>query len=393
MTLRQRKTSYFVLEGMNAFATTYYFFYLFFHMERHFGFGNLQNLSLAAGNGLLYMVGSLWGGRCGQRWGCAQALRVGFTVMALALGSGIWISSATGQVLVMVVWTVGMCFTWPNLEAAVSHIDDPARLPRMIGIYNLVWAGVGALAFFVGGALIERLGSRSLFWVPATIHVTQLVWLSVSHWTNPTPQAAAEASPGAPTQSATVHRPPDRLTARRFLHLAWMANPFAYVAMNTMIAVTPSIAQSLQLTQTMAGFYCSVWFFTRFLTFLGLWLWPAWHYRFDWFLASFLVLIVSLAAILLVPSLAVLILAQIGLGWAVGLIYYSSLYYSMDASDAKAQHGGFHEAAIGLGVFLGPAVGASSLHLFPHYPSSGAWAVCGLLMLGLSGLLWRYRRS
>ena len=36
----------------------------------------------------------------------------------------------------------------------------------MIGIYNIVWAGGGALAYFVGGALLEGLGMTSLFLVP-----------------------------------------------------------------------------------------------------------------------------------------------------------------------------------------------------------------------------------
>ena len=51
MTSRRLKTGYFALEGLNSFATSFYFYYLFFFMQRQFGFGNLGNLSLAAGNG------------------------------------------------------------------------------------------------------------------------------------------------------------------------------------------------------------------------------------------------------------------------------------------------------------------------------------------------------
>jgi len=59
--------------------------------------------------------------------------------------------------------------------------------------------------------------------------------------------------------------------------------------------------------------------------------------------------------------------AQILFGFSVGLIYYSSLYYSMDVGEASGAHGGFHEAALGVGIFAGPAVGATTLFLFPHY--------------------------
>ena len=67
-------------------------------------------------------------------------------------------------------------------------------------------------------------------------------------------------------------------------------------------------------------------------------------------------------------------------------MYHSSLFYSMDVGDTKGEHGGLHEAAIGLGNFAGPAVGAASLYFLPHYANAGALAVSGLLTLGLAAL-------
>lgn len=57
----------------------------------------------------------------------------------------------------------------------------------------------------------------------------------------------------------------------------------------------------------------------------------------------------------------------------------------MDIGDTKGEHGGFHEAAIGVGIFGGPAVGAASLLGFPHLPNMNAWTVSALL---LAGLVW-----
>ena len=61
--------------------------------------------------------------------------------------------------------------------------------------------------------------------------------------------------------------------------------------------------------------------------------------------------------------------------------------------DTKGEHGGIHEAAIGLGNFAGPAAGAVSLHFLPQYANSGTLAVTGLLLLGLGGLLVIWRRG
>ncbi len=41
------------------------------------------------------------------------------------------------------------------------------------------------------------------------------------------------------------------------------------------------------------------------------------------------------------------VVAQIAFGISVGLIYYSSLFYSMDVGETKGEHGGLHEAMIG----------------------------------------------
>jgi len=120
---------------------------------------------------------------------------------------------------------------------------------------------------------------------------------------------------------------------------------------------------------------------------LGLWFWPGWHYRFRWLLAAYLGLVGTFAVILLVPHLAVMVAAEIVLGLAIGLIYYSSLFYSMDVGDTKGEHGGLHEAAIGLGNFAGPAVGAASLYFLPQVANASAWAVSGLLLCGLAGLV------
>lgn len=383
MSLRQSKTGYFVLEGLNSFATSFYFYYLFFFMQRQFAFGNRENLTLAAVNGAIYTVFAWLAGKFGQRFGYEKALLAGFGTMSAALLAGVAVQSTWGQVAVMVVWTVGICFTWPNLEALVSEKETPAGLQRMIGIYNLVWAGAGALAYFSGGILLEQLGLRSLFWVPLIFHLAQIGLLQ---WLRGRRAAPSAPKTGQEMGSAQLNpRPIARV--RLFLRMAWLANPFAYVAINTVVAVVPGLAQELNLGPAQAGIFCSIWFFARMGTFLWLWLWTGWHYRAGWFLGAYVLLVGSYALILLVPQWLVILLAQITFGMALGLIYYSSLYYSMDVSETKGEHGGLHEAAIGVGLCVGPAIGAAALHFFPGSPHSGAWAVSVALCGGLAGLV------
>jgi len=406
---RRLKTGYFVLEGLNSAATVYYLYYFYFYMEKVFGFDNKANLCLAALSGGTYALFAWGGGRFAQRFGYFTALKIGYGVMAGALGVGSQLQSAPGQISVMVTVVAGMCFTWPTLEALVSEGEPRAGLQQMVGTYNAIWAGTGAVAYFTGGAMLDRLGLRSLFFVPMVLLITELAltfWLADrvrrirgrNGGIDPSRSILDETgilTPAAAAFPAEIH-PQSPARAKSFLRMAWLANPFAYIGINTLIAVMPGIARRLELSTMLAGFWGSLWCFARFGTFVGLWLWPGWHYRFRWLLAAYLALVCTFLTILLAPNLPALVAAQVVFGGAVGLIYYSSLFYSMDMSETKGAHGGIHESAIGLGNCAGPVVGAATLQFLPQYSHSGALAVTFLLLCGLGGLAaiwWSGRAS
>src|SRR5271165_4540575 len=145
---RRLKIGYFVLEGLNSAATVYYFYYFYFYMKEVFGFDNKANLCLAVLNGGTCALFAWGGGRFAQRFGYFTALEIGFGVMIAALGVGAQLQSAAGQILVMLAVVAGMCFTWPTLEALVSEGEPRAGLQQMVGIYNAIWAGMGAVAYF-----------------------------------------------------------------------------------------------------------------------------------------------------------------------------------------------------------------------------------------------------
>ncbi len=387
---RRLKTGYFILEGLNSFSTVYYFYYFYFFMQTEFGYGNRANLLLAALNGAVYAFMAWQGGIFAQRFGYFTALKVGFGIMIGALTVGSQLHSPGGHIVVMAVTVVGMCFTWPTLEALVSEGETRVGVQRMVGIYNITWAGTGAVAYFTGGALLEKLGPRSLFYIPAAIQLGQL---GLSLWLESQARRPVQATAASCTAPVPEPHPHPAARTKVFLRLAWLANPFAYIAINTLIAVIPGVAQRLGLSTMLAGFCCSLWCFARLAAFFVLWHWDGWHYRFRWLLVAYFVLIGTFAAVVMAPNLAVLVLAQMVFGTVAGLIYYSSLFYSMDLGDTKGEHGGIHEAAIGLGNFAGPAVGAASLHFLPQYANSSTFAVSGLLLLGLGGLLAIWRKG
>lgn len=384
------KCWFFILEALNALGTTYYFYYLYFFTEKEHGFSKIQNLLLAAAIGLTYGVGSMLGGRFAQRRGYFTALRVGYGLMLCANGIGAFVPGLATQLPLMFAAAIGMAFTWPALEALVSEGEPRHRLQRNVGIYNFVWGGFGALAYFSGGALISVWTFKAMFLVPAAIHLVQLMLGLVLERAAGRERRASRATSPAEGQGASLdsrERLRAPVDAPGFLKMAWLANPFAYLAINTVVAVIPTLAARLELSVKWAGIFCSVWLFVRTGSFVALWLWPGWHYRFRWLVGAYAMMTLSFGAMLLVPNLWVIGAAQVAFGLALGLIYYSSLYYSMDVGETKGEHGGFHEAMIGAGSCAGPAVGAAVQHFYPQSPNSSTWAVGTLMCGGLVALL------
>jgi MFS family permease len=263
-------------------------------------------------------------------------------------------------VALTMVGSLGMCLTWPALEALVSEGEPPARLQGLIGAYNVVWAVTAGFAYFTGGALQLKWGwTISLCYVPAGLLILELAlaaWLRRKVRQQPAVTGQAPLPLLHPMRES--YRSP--IAPATFLKLALVANPMAYLAINTVISSAPALAQRLNFSPMLAGFVCSIWLFARAGAFVALWLWPGWHYRFRFLAAAYVALMLSFGVMLLAPHLCVLVLAQLFFGPAVGLIYYSSLFYSM--------------------------------RFFPAHAGSGAWAVCLLLTPGLIFLYWlRYR--
>jgi MFS family permease len=113
-----------------------------------------------------------------------------------------------------------------------------------------------------------------------------------------------------------------------------------------------------------------------------------WHRRTGLLLAASVTMLIAFIGTIaagaldpwnLAPALAAMAVAQIVLGLSLGTIYSASLYFGMAVSDGSTEHGGYHEALIGLGQILGPLVGATMQWIRP----GALWPA----VIGLSGVV------
>jgi len=379
------KAGYFLLEGLNSFASAFFFNHLLFHLRDHHGFTQLDTLWLLAAFGTVYAVSSVGAGRFAQRFGYFTSLTIGFGGLMVAVGVGWAWPALVGQLAAAGVWSVAICFTWPVLEALCSEFETPERLPDRLGLYNVVWSVLQAVGVAVGGIAVAMLGPKTLYIVPLIVYGIQLAhlpWLHRQRGRYLAKHHGGSHKPPAHPPGGPIH----------FQTMAWIANPLAYMAANVLTASLPALAQQLHLSQAEAGVWLGLWNWVRSAGFLALWYWTGWHYRFGLFLAGFCAVIGGFLGTMLAPSVAVAVAAQAGLGLGIALVYYSSIFYAMDGSDSHGEQGGTHEALIGLGLGGGPALTGLAV-VWTGSPVYAVLGVTALLSSGIVGVSWVNRRA
>jgi len=345
---------YYVLELLSAAACTLYSVGIFFWTRERFGFSDTANLLLGATNGLVYVPMAWWGGRWVDRVGGDRALRWGFGGCALALAGVAWLPWPVAAFLGMAIYIGGVAPTWPALEAAIMHAPVGGPAPRRLGIYNLVWAGGNALAA-LGGVWLFRRQPSAIFWLPALVYAGMALALCRAPRHVYAPLGAAPPPVFAPDA-----RPAAKIAARRrFMRLGRMANALGYVLLGAFTALLPALSERLRWTPGQGFWLITLLYAARVAVFAILTYWTGWQDRRGWSWAALWAAPAALLVAFTAWHPALTLLALVVFGAAIGLSYSASIVYSLDqATSGRGGEGGAHEAALGLGVLIGPLVGA-----------------------------------
>jgi hypothetical protein len=362
---------------------------VFFYTNHRFGWTLLQNFLLAAGQGVMYVVGSLLASRvsewCGSRTRTLVGLYLTMTLLAIL---GLMAQSPVVVTIILLAYTLVCSFNWPALESLVAAGADAHEMSRRIGTYNLVWAGLGAVVVAVNGTIIDH-WPTGVFLIPVIVHgLSAVLMLAVGR----------ETPPDADAQDHHTEAPAALQEQRNLaLWLSRISLPATYVVIYSLMAMMPSLPLLHDLSTAQRTALGSVWVAARWVAFLLLGMAAWWHTRPKLLLAAAVLMLVAFLGIVWRPGDVIaglpiagltpylwMVAWQCALGAALGMIYSGSLYFGMVVSEGSTEHGGYHEALIGLGGAIGPGAGALTQALFPGSLTAGILAVA--VILGLSVL-------
>jgi MFS family permease len=402
---------FYVVEGVTSHAVALMLASIYFYTTSRFGWRSMENFLLAATLGVVYVLGALSAHAVSTRLGRRRALVLTYGVMsAAAIGALAGAHSPRLLVPVLLVYSGLSAVTWPALESLVSSGASAGELSRRLGVYNCVWSGTGAVTVALAGLLLKYWPSGT-FIIPAFWHAAMalLLWrvLSQAEELIASPGTPGEGGEGSPSEITnlksetqeleTIGPEPELLRARTLaLWMSRLALPATFVVISSLLAAMPTLPLIQQLdpaTRTIAG---SVWMAARWLAFLALGATVWWHTRPRALLGASVLILAAFVAITFRPEwlpgapelttrtwMAWIIVWQIVLGAALGLIYAASLYFGMVLSDGSTEHGGYHEALIGLGTVIGPGAGYAAERLGGGEPRWGVLAVAVVLALSV----------
>ncbi|MCX7847086.1 MAG: MFS transporter [bacterium] len=374
---------YYALEGAHSLACTLFTTCVMFWTERRYGYSSAWNLWLNAVQGLAYVVSSWVGGMLADRLGYDRQLRVAIVAAGVLLLCG-WLPAWRGTPFVVTtLYALTMGATWPALEAVILHAPGRLTMPQRMGIYNVMWAVVGAVGVF-GSAPLFALRPSVVFWLPGVLHAGEALYMWVRR------------GRGGEGVGLTAMELPHRgnhvafLLKRRLLYTAWVANAVGYMLCAAFVAVAPFVGQRLGLSVRDAIWLVSVYLIARGVGFVLFWRWEGWHYHVVWNVAAAIVGPASMAVVLLISHAGAAVVALAMFGLAHSMSYAGSLYYSVDRGEEKGAHSGLHEAILGLGIFAGPLAGAAGAALWRAPFAAEVTVLTMAFCATIAGLGWIY---
>ncbi len=329
---------------------------VFFVTDAAHRFSRAENFALGVAMGFAYILGALAVGPALRRltarlpWLSSRgALAILMALMsapcaiawATAAPWSIWLFAITYQPLAGALW--------PITESYVSGGRRAHALRRAIGAFNYTWSSAIAVAFWAMAPLRDA-SPLAVFLGVAIIHLLSA--------------GLTRIFPPEPARHLDEAAAPHPESYERLLPVFRWLLATSYLVMYALGPALPSRAESdLRIAIHWATPVVSAWLVSRVLMFLLMERWHGWHGRWRTPIWTTAAMFVGFGLALLAPSVPLFVLGLAVFGIGVGGIYCGALYYAMEVGAAQVEAGGAHEATIGAGMTLGPALGLASAGL------------------------------
>lgn len=345
---------------------------IYFIAKLEYGFTARDSLILAFVNGVLYTAVAVLAGPI------VRGLERHMSPRS-ALGVILGVQAALAPLVmifphVAVLWMTAVVMTslgalqWPIVQHFLASGRHGRDMRSTIGWWNASWMAATAIGLALAGPL-QKYGLTQ--WaIPSLLPINLLAMAFLAQFpSHPATHHHDEQSRHVPSS----YRP--LLSASRVLH------PMGYLVIGALAPILPYLFGELGTSEGMQAPISSTWHIARLVAVLVLWRSAFWHGRGASLMVAGVLLALGFVLAVSAPNEAVLITGLTALGLGQGAIYYSAIYYGLAVGRAEVEAGGTHEALVGAGYFIGPAIGLTTYALGGE-TSDFIGAVLGALSVG-----------
>jgi MFS family permease len=319
-----------------------------FVAKAQFAWGESANFALLAITAALYSIWALAMGRLmhASRGWLTPRGAILLSLAAMAAGCipiAIWPNEAMLW-LAACVASLAAASLWPVVESYVAGGRHGGAMRSALGWWNLSWTIAVPVAMGLMGPLLAAGSAVMAIALLAPVNALALLFLPCLP-TRPAPHDPEHAA----TEMSTEY--PHLLRSVRSLL------PCSYVLVGALSPLMPYRLADLNVEIGWQTPIVASWMLGRIVVLVLLWRTSFWHGRWGTLLLGSLALFAGFAAVVLGPSLWLLLAGLAAFGVGMGVIYYAAIYYALSVGHAEVDAGGKHEALIGAGYTLGPLLG------------------------------------
>jgi predicted MFS family arabinose efflux permease len=270
-------------------------------------------------------------------------------IIALVIIMGMWARSV--WMLIVLAGLAGAVAShfWPPLEHWLGRMAPPEQLYRVLGTFNIWWCS--------GISLGTALCGLSYGWHPRLPLVTScFCLLLIAGLVQVVSRRTRRAVPLSHTVADAPAHPQAGFTKRLFLTYARISIFLTYAAMGSIFALFPKLGQHLGMSKPAVSRILFFLFFGQLASFVVLGKSSKWQYRIVPLLSIHALSSVAFALLFVLESSAVLAIAFVVIGFAAGLSWFSSLFYTLHRPDTAEAFAGVHESLLSGGRVIGPLV-------------------------------------
>jgi MFS transporter, ACDE family, multidrug resistance protein len=312
---------------------------------------------LGSGPAIVYAIGCAGSGFWTDRIGFRKMIVLACAIVFLAFSSIFLVDRFRHLVILTMGAALGASFFWPAMIRWLGEEGRGARLRVHVGNYNIALIGGVMVGPLIGGMLISS-NYRLPYIASAGLIVAILVILAVRR----EKVATGDRGDALPISGEEE----EEKSVPGFIYIGWAANFAAWFAIGGSQALFPELAKALPVVigDSFLGVLFALIAGGEIAVFLILRKTDRWHYNYRLLFLFQLLGIGGLLILALNNHPALFLLAFLGIGFAGGMTYFSSIFYSIHKQDAKGRKSGFHESFLGLGVALGPITGGLAVREF-----------------------------